>query len=61
MHKKLLSMLFDAGGATSAGDEKQLEDQLAEVMQKVRMSNLDITNYLQQKIFRKIVSNCNLM
>jgi len=36
-------MLFSAWGATSAGDEKQLEDQLAEVMQKVRMANLDIT------------------
>ena len=54
-------MLFSAWGATSAGDEKQLEDQLAEVMQKVRIANLDITNYLQEKIFRKIVSNCNLM
>ena len=62
MREKLLSMLFGSGGATSAGDEKQLEDQLAEVMQKVRMSNLDhITNYLQDKIFPKIVSNCNLM
>ena len=61
MRKKLLTMLFGTGGAKSAGDEKTLEDQLAEVMQKVRMSNLDITNYLQEKIFPKITSNCNLM
>ena len=61
MREKLLAMLFGAGGATSAGEEKTLENQLAEVMQKVWMANLDITNYLQEKVFPKIVSNCNLM
>jgi len=61
MREKLLAMLFGAGGATSAGDKKTLENQLAEVMQKVWMANLDITNYLQEKVFPKIVSNCNLM
>ena len=61
MREKLIAMLFGTGGATSAGDEKTLEDQLAEVMQEVRMANSDITDYLQDKVFLKITSNCNLM
>jgi len=61
LREKLIAMLFGASGAASSGDEQTLENKLAEVLQTVRMANLDVTEYLQDKTFPKIASNCRLM
>ena len=61
--EKILAMLFGTNGATLSGDEIQLENKLAEIMQYIRMSNLgdDLQNYVQQKAFPKITNNLNIM
>jgi len=61
LREKLIATLFGASGATSSGDEQTLENKLAEVLQAVRMANLDVTEYLQDNTFTKIASNCRLM
>jgi len=48
--EKIFATIFHVNGATISGDEASLENKLAEIMQHVRMSNLDeelqITNNL---------------
>ena len=46
-----------------AGDDVQLENQIAEAMQYICVSNLsdELTQYLEEKIMPKIANNLNIM
>ena len=61
--EKILGMIFGANGITVAGDDVQLENQIAEAMQYICVSNLsdELTQYLEEKIMPKIANNLNIM
>ena len=61
--EKIFATIFHVNGATISGDEASLENKLAEIMQHVRMSNLDeeLQQYLQHKVFLKITNNLHIL
>ena len=50
-------MLFGCNGAATAADEVELEKKIAEIIQFVRMSNLDLETYMKNKIVPKLKNN----
>ena len=61
--EKILGMIIGANRITVACDDVQVENQTAEDMQYVCVSNLtdELTQYLQNKIMPEISNNLNIM
>ena len=59
--EKILSMQFGCNGAATAADEVELEKKIAEIIQFVRMSNLDLETYMKNKIVPKLKNNLCVM
>ena len=60
VREHLLHLLFGCSGVAEAGDETQLDDRTAQVLQYTRQQNVDAVEYLQQRILPKIAGNCRL-
>ena len=60
VREHVLSLLFGCSGVAESADAKQLDDRTAQVLQYVRQNNVDMVDYLQQRVLPKLSGNCRL-
>jgi len=60
VREHVLSLLFGCSGVAESADEKQLDDRTAQVLQYVRQNNVDVVDYLQQRVLPKLSGNYRL-
>lgn len=60
VREHILALVFGSSGVAEASSDDEMDDRTAQVMQYVRQQNVNVVDYLQNRIMPKIHNNCRL-